>query len=82
MVHEYKGYEPNDIIHVSEACNINQSLGSLACHGVISPSLNEISDSLNRRELLVWTPIIMGGAVISGGLALSGIAKSRRYYRT
>jgi len=78
MVHEYKGYEPNDVIHVSETCSINQYVRSLACYGVITPSLNEISESLDKRALLIGTPIIMSCSAIGGALAIWGIAKSRR----
>jgi hypothetical protein len=36
MVHESRGYEPNDVIHVSETCSVDQNAGSLACHDCIN----------------------------------------------
>ena len=79
MVHEYRGYEPNDVINVSETCSVDQNAGSLACHDVLTPSYNEIVDSLDRRALLMGTPMVMGVAAIGGVLAIGGIARSRRY---
>jgi len=79
MLHESHGYEPNNVIQVSESCSINEQVGSLACHDVVTPSYNEIADGLNRRALLMVAPFAMGIGAVGAVLAVGGIAKSRRY---
>jgi hypothetical protein len=79
-VYEYRGYQPNDVIHLTEECAINKYIGSLACHSVISPGLSEISESLDKRAVLMGTPMVIGFAAICEIFALGGIVRSRRYY--
>jgi hypothetical protein len=80
MAHEYKGYEPNDVIHVTETCSINNSIGSITCHDVMTPTYNEVSGSLDRRGLMMGDSMVMGFTGICGVFTISGIIRSRRYY--